>query len=160
MLSIVFEGDGPLLESLDLMRGCVADLEPVIQGGLRIVSDAILDRIVAGIEPDILPESRASRRFDTETPPLWDAGHLADAATATRYGVDGSAYDLTEDGGTIGIEDPLFEGARRHQLGFSGTDSRGRRFDEPARAFIVLESATQTRVYELFDNYIGDLLRA
>jgi hypothetical protein len=160
MLRVVFEGDDALCESLDLMRGCVADLQPVIQGGLQIIADGILDRIIAGIKPDILPESRESRRFDSSTPPLWDSGRLADAATATHTGVDGSAYELTADGGTIGIADPLFEGARRHQDGFTGPDSRGRHFDEPARAFIVLESTTQARVYALFDNYIADLMRA
>lgn len=132
-----------------------------IQKGLDVLGASVLETFAVGGRPewdDILESSRDGRVADHGTPALWDTGAMADAASATRPGVDGSAYEITPAAGQIGV-DALFHGARRHTVGF-GIDRIGRHFNEPARPFMILRSEDRVAVVELMDEYIGALLGA
>lgn len=163
MFEILLEGDKELERMLGTVTGLVSDLSTPIQCSLEYMSKSVLETFAVGGRPpwdDITQASRDGRQFDHGTPPLWDGGALADAATATRPGVEGSAYvdPRTRDGleGAIGPEAD-FHGARRHQEGF-GTDRLGRTFDEPVRAFMVWQAGDRIAVVEIFDLWLAAVI--
>lgn len=162
MLQITITGEQDVLDYLATVRSGLQNTAPIVEAGLKILSESVLQNIAQQGRPgypDILPSSRASRKFDQSSPPLWDSGAMAQAASATEGGVDGSTYFLDPDGdlGTIGVDD-LFHGARRHQFGYGGPDTLGRSFDEPARSFMVMQEDDEVAIIELFDVWIGDLV--
>ena len=161
MISITIEGEEGISLMLDTLSEAL--LHPPIQAGLEVISESVLENFAKGGRPpwpDILPSSRAQRKFDKGTPPLWDSGEMAAAATATTPGVGHSTYGIAADGisGQIGVDD-LFHGARRHQFGF-GVDKLGRHFDEPARAFMVFHDGDAAKVVEVFDMWIKTTIDA
>jgi phage gpG-like protein len=162
MFQIMIEGDEDIFLGLDLLSLDLANMVKPTQEALELASASVLENIALSGRPeydDILAASRRQRKFDTGTPPLWDSGEMAAAATATSAGVAGSTYFLSPDGnsGNIGVDD-LFHGARRHQFGFDGPDALGRTFNEPARAFMVFQAEDIIKTVEIFDLWLGAIV--
>ena len=153
MIEVVFEGEEALETALAGVGAGLLDLRVPTQLGLEVIAAGVGEAFVEGA-------STWEPRKDGSPATLVDSGDMRAAATATQDGVTGSTYAIAPDGqvGRIGVDD-LFHGARRHQLGYGGPDSRGRTFDEPARAFLVMTDETRTKVVEVFDMYMNDLVK-
>ncbi len=157
-MEILFEGLEGVLRSVAIVAEGLADFEGPIEESLVILSGGVVENVaVTGRPPypDILPDSRAHRKF-SQGPALFDSGEMLDAATALEP-AEHSLYALTPMDGQIGV-DPLFHGARRHQFGYGGPDSIGRTFSEPARAFMVFNEGERAQVVEVFDRYLHSLV--
>lgn len=152
MIDVVIEGVRELAVRLERIEAGLLDLSVPTQAALQIAADSVLENFLVGGRP----EWAALR--DGDDRPLFQTGGLAEAASATQPGVEGSTYRLAPDGsfGQIGVED-LFHGARRHDLGYQGPDSRGRTFDEEAREFMELKPSDEAAIIEVYDRYLLSL---
>src|SRR4051794_1830730 len=82
---------------------------PALRRMAEYYADRTKARVVQGGDPqykDILTKSRARRKANKTTPPLWDSGGLIEAVTATRSGVVDSLFAMTPDGFIAGTDAP------------------------------------------------------
>ncbi|MEO7716252.1 MAG: phage virion morphogenesis protein [Capsulimonas sp.] len=133
---------------------------PALNRMANYYADRTKERMTRGGDPrypDILPASRKKRKVSKTTPALWDSGGLIESATATRPGVADSLYSMTPDGFTEGTARP---GAMRHQKGFKKRDAKGRRYNEPARPFLVITKSDEGAMAQISAAYVDDLTKA
>lgn len=148
----MFEGDRALVSKLAKLTYGLSDLTLPTQKALDALGKGVIQTFIEG------PGSWEDLK-DGSVARLYESGDMFVAAAAAEPGIEGSVYDIAPDGleGQIGVED-LFHGARRHQLGYGGPDSRGRSFDEPARSFMVITNEARAEGIEIFEVHIGELM--
>ena len=162
MLHLEITGDKKLEAGLHDLGKAVADTKKPAEKANEVLSKNIGKRMEAGGSPrypDIKPASRRARKGDKSAPALIDMGGLLAAATATLGGVGKngvtSISELTPDGLVKGVEGPS---VLRLQNGFRGTDSKGRRIDQPARPFLLATDDDEREITESTDGYVRRLL--
>lgn len=158
MITVTLGNSEPLFRSLALIEEGLSDFSVPLIKSDALIADSILDNFVVGGRPDGWPDitaaSRASRKFDKGTPPLWDSGSLAALASSVAPSEtigDRSAQTLITPYGLI----KLLEGpdVRAHQLG----NPRGAG-GEPARPYFVLQAHDEADIVAIHAAYLGFLV--
>jgi phage gpG-like protein len=157
--SVNIEGDDRLSIALSKLETGLGQPRRLYQSLAEFMADRTAARFKQGGLPkrwkDIKKQSRNQRVGSKSTPPLWDTGSLYEEVTATRPGVPHSLFQLTPDGFIQGTDR---EDAARHQFGFKGRDSKGRKVNEPARVFEVITSDDERGMKPLVEAYIDSLI--
>lgn len=148
-----------LILHIDEVLDGLIDIKPALIGMAGIISHAIDETMHGYPYPDILPKSRAQRKFDHTTPPNIDSTHLMQAIMSYRDKVEGSALEYGDNGFTIGLDPDARVDFYRDLLGFSGQDSKGRTIDQPARDPLTSAlSDSADEMVSLLDVYMTGLI--
>ena len=162
MLDLEITGDTELEAGLHDLGKAVADTKKPAEKASEILSKSIGERMEAGgrpAYPDIKPASRRARKGDQSAPALIDTGGLLAVAQSTLGGVRKggvtSLVEFTPDGLVKGVEGPS---VLRLQNGFHGTNSKGRKIDQPARPFMEATAEDESEITKSTDGYVQRLV--